>query len=144
MDNKKMVTLNIPVHCEAMFESIIEIPIELLSNERLALNYIESHINEVPVTRLSYIEDSKDIYTTESVKNAIRKYNKLHKCNLLELLEKVPNVELNEDGIPYFCPHHVGLKDKHAEYFCCQHCEKNKNVCRECWLSCNSGSEVTE
>lgn len=40
MDNKKMVTLNIPVHCEAMFESTIEIPIELLSNERLALRVL--------------------------------------------------------------------------------------------------------
>ena len=41
MDNKKMVTLNVPVHCEAMFESTIEIPIELLSNEQLALRMLD-------------------------------------------------------------------------------------------------------
>lgn len=52
MDNKRMVTLNIPVHCEAMFESIIEIPIELLSNEQLVLNYIDSHISQQPTTKV--------------------------------------------------------------------------------------------
>lgn len=139
MENKKMVTLDIPIHCEAMFESHIEIPIELLSNEQLALNYINSHINEVPVTKLSYIEDSKEIYTAESAKNAIRKYNKLHKCNLLELLKKIPDVELNKDGIPYFCPHHIGLQDMHSEYCCNSY--REKNICRECWLSCNSENE---
>lgn len=74
-------------------------------------------------TECSYFET---LYPEKAIA-IVQKWSDEHpqKTYLLELLEKYPNVLLNDDGTPTFCPYRLGLMGA-------DDCRKDGN-CVKCW-----------
>lgn len=65
----------------------------------------------------------------EKAIEAIQKWSDKHpqKTYLMDLLEKYPNIPLDNNGKPsYVCPHDLGLMSV-------EDCKKDSNKCVECW-----------
>lgn len=73
--------------------------------------------------------ESFEMHYPEKAIAAVQKWSDQHpqKTYLTELLEKYPNVLLNDNGLPKgICPHQLGMKDSIADC-------KMGNDCVKCW-----------
>ena len=87
-----------------------------------------SNCQSVPCSQCPLMRESGCANHTEEGVDIVEKWSKEHpiKTILTDFLEKYPNATLKEDGIPRFCPHHLGYgKDGEA------HCRNLS--CVDCW-----------
>ena len=81
-----------------------------------------------------------EMYYPEKAIAAVQKWSDQHpqKTYLTELLEKYPNVLLNDNGLPKgICPHQLGMKDSIADC-------KMGNDCVKCWNQPIEGDEEND